>query len=130
MTKICREVYDKTPIFNNELVNKHKISPTIHTAKRNFFKALVNNWDKNNLDFPEDKFPPEKTIYLTLFKNNGIDLNTDVSTIHETIDKKNKIHYLWDASNNFLNSCKTSKKSPMPKNIKQQTITKNFIILA
>lgn len=110
LTKICKAVYDKTPIFNNELVNKHKISPTIHTAKRNFFKALVNNWDKNNLAFPEDKFPPEKTIYLTLFKNNGIDLNTDVSTIHETIDKKNKIHYLWDASNNFLNSCKTSKR--------------------
>ena len=110
LSKICKVVYDKTPIFNNELVNKHKISPTIHTAKRNFFKALLNNWDKNNLDFPEDKFPPEKTIYLTLFKNNGIDLNTDVNTINGTINKNNKIHYLWDASNNFLNGCKTSKR--------------------
>ncbi len=110
LSKLCSDVYYKTPIFNNELVNKHKISPTIHTAKRNFFKALINNWDKKDLDFPEDKFPPEKTIYLTLFKNNGIDLNTEVNTINETINKKNKINYIWDASNKFLNGCKISKR--------------------
>jgi hypothetical protein len=107
---ICNKVYSKTPIFNNELVNKHKISPTIHTAKRNFFKSVVNNWDKVDLNFPDDKFPPEKTIYLTLFKNNGIDLNTDVSIINDTISKKNKIHYVWDVSCNFFDGCKISKR--------------------
>jgi hypothetical protein len=107
---ICNKVYSKTPIFNNELVNKHKISPTIHTAKRNFFRSVVNNWDKADLNFPDDKFPPEKTIYLTLFKNNGIDLNTDVSIINDTISKKNKIHYVWDASCNFFDGCKISKR--------------------
>jgi hypothetical protein len=107
---ICNKVYSKTPIFNNELVNKHKISPTIHTAKRNFFKSVVNNWDKVDLNFPDDKFPPEKTIYLTLFKNNGIDLNTDVSIINDTISKNNKIHYVWDVSCNFFDGCKISKR--------------------
>lgn len=107
---ICNKVYFKTPIFNNELANKHKISPTIHTAKRNFFKSVVNNWDKVDLNFPNDKFPPEKTIYLTLFKNNGIDLNTDVSIINDTISKKNKIHYVWDVSCNFFDGCKISKR--------------------
>ena len=90
LSRICGKYYSKTPTFNNELVNKHKISPTIHTAKRNFFRAMVNNWDKIDLNFPNDKYPPEKTIYLTLFKNNGIDINTDVSIINETISKKNK----------------------------------------
>jgi hypothetical protein len=107
---ICNKVYPKTPIFNNELVNKHKISPTIHTAKRNFFRSVVNNWDKTDLNFPDDKFPPEKTIYLTLFKNNGIDLNNDVSIINDTISKKNKIHFIWDASCNFFDGCKISKR--------------------
>jgi hypothetical protein len=107
---ICNKVYSKTPIFNNELVNKHKISPTIHTAKRNFFKSVVNNWDKIDLNFPDDKFPPEKTIYLTLFKNNGIDLNNDVSIINDTISKKNKIHYIWDASCHYFDGCKVSKR--------------------
>ena len=107
---ICNKVYPKTPIFNNELVNKHKISPTIHTAKRNFFRSVVNNWDKIDLNFSDDKFPPEKTIYLTLFKNNGIDLNTDVSIINDTISKKNKIHYVWNASCSFFEGCKISKR--------------------
>jgi hypothetical protein len=110
LSRICNKYYSKTPIFNNELVNKHKISPTIHTAKRNFFRAIINNWDKTDLGFPTDKYPPEKTIYLTLFKNNGIDLNTDVSIINETVNKKNKINTLWDTSSNFLEGCKTSKR--------------------
>jgi hypothetical protein len=110
LSRICNKYYSKTPTFNNELVNKHKISPTIHTAKRNFFKGVINHWDKSDLGFPTDKYPPEKTIYLTLFKNNGIDLNTDLSVINETINKKNKINILWDTSCNFLESCKTSKR--------------------
>ena len=71
---------------------------------------MINNWDKVDLNFSDDKFPPEKTIYLTLFKNNGIDLNTDVSIINETISKKNKIHYIWDASCSFFDGCKISKR--------------------
>jgi hypothetical protein len=112
LSLISSKVYSKTPVFNNELVNKHKISPTIHTAKRNFFRSVVNNWDKLDLNFPEEKFPPEKTIYLTLFKNNGIDLNNDVSIINEVINsnKKNNIHFVWEASCIFFDGCKTSKR--------------------
>jgi len=65
LSQVCSSVYDATPVFKNELVNKHRISASIHTAKRNYFKALANNWDKENLGFEEAKFPPEKTIYLS-----------------------------------------------------------------
>jgi hypothetical protein len=54
--------------FKNELVNKHRISASIHTAKKITLKHLANNWDKENLGFEEAKFPPEKTIYLSLTK--------------------------------------------------------------
>src|SRR5690554_3112293 len=43
LSQVCNKVYDATPVFKNELVNKHKISSTIHTAKKNYFKALSNN---------------------------------------------------------------------------------------
>jgi hypothetical protein len=72
LSQVCSIVYDATPVFKNELVNKHKISSSIHTAKKNYFKALSNNWDKENLGFEDSKFPPEKTIYLSLLKENGI----------------------------------------------------------
>lgn len=60
LSQVCSVVYNATPVFMNELVNKHRISASIHTAKKNYFKALVNNWDKENLGFEESKFPPEK----------------------------------------------------------------------
>ncbi|MFH7018631.1 hypothetical protein [Flavobacterium sp. FlaQc-47] len=109
LSKICDEVYNKTPIFNNELVNKHKISSSIHTAKKSYFKALVNNWDKPQLGFPSDKFPPEKTIYLSLLENNDISLYTDRLDNNEP-NNKNRFDELWIYSQSFLESAKVSKR--------------------
>lgn len=107
---ICGKVYSKAPIFNNELVNKHKISATIHSAKKSYYKALVNSWDKPDLDFPKDKFPPEKTIYLSLLKSNGIELYSDDVTKGITVNSDNNFHHLWNASVEFLESAKVSRR--------------------
>lgn len=106
---VCNKVYDATPVFKNELVNKHKISSSIHTAKRNYFKALANNWDKENLGFEESKFPPEKTIYLSLLKENGISPIRENSLDVISIDKNSSFNRLWQASEDFLESAKTEK---------------------
>lgn len=111
LTKICQAAYPKTPIFINELVNKHRISSSIHVAKKNYFKALVSNWDKPDLGFEPQKFPPEKTIYLSLLKQNGIHLYTDDVSYSLSANKKNQFHHLWKCSNDFLESAKTSKRN-------------------
>ncbi len=111
LSEICKIIYSKTPIFNNELVNKHRISPSIHTAKRNYFKALVNNWDKSQLDFAKDKFPPEKTIYLTLLENNAINLFVDEVNTEIKPHNHNKFLDLWKLSNKFLDSAKASRRN-------------------
>jgi ribosomal protein S15P/S13E len=106
LSQVCNTVYDATPIFKNELVNRHKISTSIHTAKRNYFKALSNNWDKENLGFPETKFPPEKTIFLSLLKENGISPIRGGSREKVTVDDDSSFRRLWNASEDFLNSAK------------------------
>jgi hypothetical protein len=110
LSQICEEIYPKTPIFKNELVNKHKISSSIHTAKRNYFRALTDSWNKPDLGFDKEKFPPEKTIYLTLLKENGIELYSDEINFSPTISKKSSFIHLWNTSNNFLNSAKKSRR--------------------
>lgn len=109
LSEICSTKYNKTPYFNNELVNKHKISATIHSAKRNYFRALANNWDIPQLGFPEDKFPAEKTIYLSLLDDNGIELYSENL---EPIAPNNKNGFidLWEASEEFLESAKSGKR--------------------
>jgi len=110
LSEICSLIYNKTPIFNNELVNKHKISASIHTAKRNYFKALVTNWDKPQLDFPVDKFPPEKTIYLSLLENNNISFYADEITEDYKPNSKNRFDELWKLSLQYLDSAKESRR--------------------
>lgn len=107
LSQVCSSVYDATPIFKNELVNKHRISSSIHTAKKNYFKALTKNWDKENLGFEDSKFPPEKTIYLSLLKENGISPIRENSFDIISIEKKSSFSKLWRASEDFLESAKS-----------------------
>lgn len=110
LSSICNTIYCQTPRFNNELVNKHKISSSIHTARKKYFEALTNNWHQPDLGFASDKFPPEKTIYLTLLENNNIKLLGDDLGKEVKPNDKNNFLKLWNASCKFLNSAKSSKR--------------------
>lgn len=110
LSQVCSTIYDATPVFKNELVNKHKISASIHAAKRNYFKALANNWDKENLGFDEAKFPPEKTIYFSLLKENGISPIRENAFGIMSIDKHSSFNKLWKASEKYLESAKSEQR--------------------
>ncbi|WP_192822487.1 hypothetical protein [Rufibacter sp. LB8] len=109
LSTICVDVYPSTPKFNNELVNKHRISGAIHSAKRNYFKALANHWMQVDLGFPADKFPAEKTIYITLLKQNGLSPYIDVAGQDIAVTEKSSFKALWDCSLNFLGKAKQEK---------------------
>ncbi len=109
LSQVCSLVYDSTPVFKNELVNKHRISSSIHTAKKNFLRALANDWDKENLGFEENKFPPEKTIYLSLLKENGISPIREYANDLISIDNNSSFYKLWKASVDFLESAKSER---------------------
>ena len=111
ISQVCKKVYPATPVFRNELVNKHRISPSIHSAKRNYFKALCNHWDKENLGFEDGKSPPEKTIYLSLLKENGISPIRDNSFDVPSIKQDSTFNSLWKTSEIFLLSAKTELKT-------------------
>ncbi len=72
LSVICDQVYSDTPVYINEMVNKHKPSSAISTARVNFLAHLLDNGAAENLGFEDNKFPPERTIYLTLLRNTGI----------------------------------------------------------
>lgn len=110
LSQVCNIVYSATPVFKNELVNRHKISSSIHTAKKNYFKALVNNWDKENLGFEDAKFPPEKTIYLSLLKENDISPIRENTTDVISIDENSTFYKLWTASEKFIEDAKFEPK--------------------
>ena len=100
LSRVCNEVYCKTPVMNNELFNKHKLSGTITAARKSYLTYLTEHYSESGMGFPEDKFPPEKTIYSSLLLNTGLHQNGDFADA-----PTNKgFMPLWDACEEFLNS--------------------------
>lgn len=112
LSSIAEEIYSATPVFRNELMNKSKVSSSIHFAKKQYIQALIENWSKPDLGFSESGMPPEKTIFYTLLRNTGIhvDKTTVVAEFSEP-NKKSSFQRLWKASTKFLVSAKSGKRS-------------------
>lgn len=100
LSDVCDDIYNLTPIMNNELFNKNKLSSSISGAKAKYLQALVYNSDLVDFGFDATKFPPEKTIYYSLLKNTGLHHDGEFA------DKpsNDEIKTLWDASEAFLQS--------------------------
>ena len=111
LSQKCQKVYPYTPVFKNELVNKHRISASIHTAKKYYFRALVDHWDKPDLGFDNIKFPPEKTIYITLLKQNGIELYSDKLTGASQDSLDTSFSHLRDYSLACLDAAKKARST-------------------
>lgn len=100
LSTVCETVYCKTPIVNNELFNKHKLSSSISGAKAKYLAAMLENGDQVDFGFEKDKFPPEKTIYYSLLKNTGLHVNGEFVEIPSNTN----ILSLWNACEEFLRS--------------------------
>lgn len=100
---ICDDVYSKSPIIRNELFNKQKISSAISLARVNLLDAMLNHYDKEDFGFAENTFPPEKTIYLTLFKKSGIHRKDKDGVYILTEPNAPELKSLWDISVEFIN---------------------------
>lgn len=111
LSRVCNEdIYTGTPVFRNEMVNKTKISSPISTARKSLLRNLVDNWQVKDLGFDSAHFPPEKTIYLSLLKENGIHkIENEAFTLNRPTD--NSFDRLWELGENFLESSKYSRRN-------------------
>lgn len=98
LSKVCDEVYPLTPVMSNELCNKHKLSGTISAARKNYLVQLVEHSEEENMGFPKDKFPPEKTIYFSLLKHTGLHQNGEFADA----PTNEGFMSVWNACEDFL----------------------------
>lgn len=101
LSAIANYVYPLTPVYRSELVNKTKLSSPIQTARKNFMRALFENWQQPDLGFADKKYPPEKTIYLSLLQETGIhQIINGGYALTAPIDPS--FQALWQACEDFL----------------------------
>ena len=118
LTEVCEDIYPLTPVINNELINKHKLSSNIAGAKAKYLQALIEHGNEADLGFEQDKFPPEKTIYYSLLRNTGLHVDGEFAETPANPD----IRTLWDACEDFCNSTreKPRKLSELVKKLNSQ----------
>lgn len=119
LSSICDKIYCKAPILKNELFNKQKISSAISLARVNLLDAMIEHWQEEDFAFAEGNYPPEKTIYYTLFKNTGIHRIEDGQWVLGA-PTSSDIAPLWEASMAFLHKSvdKPLKLSELVKTLK------------
>ena len=110
LSMISDDVYPSTPVFKSELINKTNISSQISSARRNLVFRLLDNQDEAELGFESTKFPPEKSIYLSLLQLTGIHrLEEGIWGLHKPLDES--FDPLWNAGIQFLESTKNKERS-------------------
>ncbi|MCW3074613.1 MAG: hypothetical protein JWP69_1682 [Flaviaesturariibacter sp.] len=110
LSVICRDYYGGTPTVRNELFNKTKPSTQVSNARRELVNRLLNNIDKENIGFDKEKFPPEKSIYLSLVKETGIHAEVEgVWSWKRPTDQT--FNRLWTACEEFLDTTKGKDRS-------------------
>ncbi len=102
LSSVCAEVYSKTPIVQNELFNKQKLSSAISLAKSNLIDRILEHPGEVDLGFKDGEFPPEKTIYLTLLKNTGIHRKDEDGAFVFGAPTNAGIRDFWEACESFI----------------------------
>jgi hypothetical protein len=105
LSEICKDIYFNSPILRNELMNREKISGAISSAKKSLIELLLKSVEEANLGFDENRFPPEKTIYLALLNRTGIHQQNENGKWFLGRPSEESFFKLWDASEQFMNDC-------------------------
>ncbi|WP_038160123.1 hypothetical protein [Verrucomicrobium sp. BvORR106] len=77
LSDLCDRLYDKAPSVRNELINRHVLSSAAASARQKLFKAMLEDAAEPKLSLPEDKAPPEKSIYLSVLEAGRLHRETD-----------------------------------------------------
>ncbi|RAR73713.1 ATP-binding protein [Flavobacterium aciduliphilum] len=110
LSDICDKEFYKAPKIKNELFNREFLSPQINLARRLLMRKVLEFMDKPNLGFEDSKFPPEKSIYLSLIKNTGIHNNSNEFYTYN-IPTATSFKYLWDECNKFIIEASNSRRN-------------------
>lgn len=71
VSDICSSVFNRTPVINNELINKMKISSPILKARNKILEYIFEEMDSEGLVELQGK-GPEATIFRATIKNKGL----------------------------------------------------------
>lgn len=103
LSSTLENIYRKTPIIKNELINRNNPSAQANAGRRKLLIALLNNSDKRDLGI--EAYPAEKSMYKAILESSG--MHRKVKGIWG-ITPPTDANYLkvWDIIEEFFNNAK------------------------
>lgn len=84
VSDICEEIYNQTPVINNEMINKNEVSTPIYKARNTVIDTILND-DKTLI---KSEISAEATIYKAIVdKKDNKDIRNVLNIIKEFIQK-------------------------------------------
>lgn len=111
LSGVMNTLYSLSPIFQNELINKDKPSSQAAAGRKQLLSAMLNHSNEENIGLPKDKFPPEKSMYLSLIKEHGLHRKIgDVWKLSRPFNDSSLIP-VWDRLDKFVKSAEDNARS-------------------
>ncbi|MDP5131096.1 MAG: hypothetical protein NWQ54_09430 [Paraglaciecola sp.] len=111
LSQVLDVVFTKAPIIRNELINRESPSPQANLGKKNLLLSMQQHCKSDA--FAIEKFPPEKGMYLAIFRESGLHKYLEENYVlvePNSEDDKTNITPVWDEIKSFFESTKSSAK--------------------
>jgi len=70
LSEVCDRVYEHTPCWQNELINRRSLSSSAAAARRNLIQAMIEHQDEEMLGIQGT--PPERSMYESILVASGM----------------------------------------------------------
>jgi hypothetical protein len=122
LSRVLGSVYNKSPVFKNELINRDKPSAQANAAKNKLAIAMFNH--EAEADLSIEKFPPEKAIYRACLRETKLHVPSDdgkwlfqgPKSARKTDDPCN-LYPVWQRIDAFLDGTEQQPKSLIELNL-------------
>ncbi|MFK3873528.1 hypothetical protein [Pseudoalteromonas rhizosphaerae] len=104
MSSALLKIYSKSPSFHNELVNRDRPSSQAIAGRNKLLAAMISK--PNELSLGIDKFPPEKSMYLSILKQHNLHVEINGSWQLIAPYKGSSLDATWKRINKFFDSTK------------------------
>jgi hypothetical protein len=103
LSEICDELYPKSPVLWNEIINRRALSSQGAAARRNLIEAMLTHAAEENLGI--QRFPPERSMYDSLLKASGLHRQRDdgrwgFSPLPD--EDSRHLRAAWDAMSDYI----------------------------
>ncbi|GEA13625.1 hypothetical protein [Alteromonas sp. KUL49] len=111
LSDVMDSLYKKAPSFHNELINKDKPSSQAAAGRKQLINRLIHNASEEMLGFSSDKFPPEKSMYLSLILEHGLHKQIKGKWVLSEPNKTSSLVPVWTRLDKFASSAEDSARS-------------------